>query len=239
MGKLAIPSGTQWAGLNKRTDPVELSPEQSPDCANVYFYDQKLGLLGPRPGKAYAGAHTYNIWGVAPYNISGQLGSLVAYGDATSTEINLLNLYSVTIPHGGWGDAGRAAPAPAIPAAITRNCGFSTSVTIFTGTSPQSSDVLTTNVNGATFCTATLASASFSSYTSGAIYVFLSFDGVENGTPALHVTVTLSSSGLAVTSTGTLLNITGKLKLTSVRLVAVGGVDPQVGGTIRIAGGAL
>ena len=81
MAKSARAAGTQWAGLNKRVDPVDLGPEQSPDCANVFFYDQTIGLLGPRLGKTYAGASAHTIWGVLPYNIAGQIGALVAYGD--------------------------------------------------------------------------------------------------------------------------------------------------------------
>ena len=118
-----FPAGSKWGGLNKRIDPTELSPEQSPDTLNSFFYDKKMGLLGPRLGKTYAGADTYNIWGVMPYNISGQLGHLIAYGDSTSTEIDFKNIYNFTIPHGGWGDAGKSAPAAQIPAAITRILG--------------------------------------------------------------------------------------------------------------------
>ena len=125
-----FPAGSKWGGLNRRSDPTELSPEQSPDTLNSFFYDKKMGLLGPRLGKTYAGADTYNIWGVMPYNISGQLGHLIAYGDSTSTEIDFKNIYNFTIPHGGWGDAGKAAPAAAIPAAITRIVGELIEVTI-------------------------------------------------------------------------------------------------------------
>ena len=239
MGKIALPAGTQWAGLNKRVDPVEITPEQSPDCANVFFYDQTLGLLGPRLGKAYAGATNYNIWGVIPYNISGQIGSLVAYGDSTSTEINLLNLYSVTTPHAGWGDISLSAPDPAIPATIVR--GFYVSATPIVGSflSPQEDPIIcSVDVNGALWAIATAASTTVSAYpiSSCRIDTYLKFDA-DDYVLACRTILSSATVNVSITETPTPVNCTGKLLLTGIKCIVTSpGNKVTVSGDVRVMG---
>ena len=240
MGKIALPAGTQWAGLNKRVDPVEITPEQSPDCANVFFYDQTLGLLGPRLGKAYAGATNYNIWGVIPYNISGQIGSLVAYGDSTSTEINLLNLYSVTTPHAGWGDISLSAPDPAIPATIVR--GFYVSATPIAGSflSPQQ-DIITcsVDVNGALWAIATAASTTVARYPTSdcQLDTYLEFDSTNVYTLACRTIFRSVTVNGSITETPTPVNCTGKLLLTGIKCIVTSvGNNVTVSGDVRVMG---
>ena len=243
MGKIALPAGTQWAGLNKRVDPVEITPEQSPDCANVFFYDQTLGLLGPRLGKAYAGATNYNIWGVIPYNISGQIGSLVAYGDSTSTEINLLNLYSVTTPHAGWGDITLEAPTPAIPAVAV---GFYHAQALSGGATAKSDDDLDIPVNGAVraICTnANLTINKIGSYGPGTLNIYGTFDGGVGRKLMATMSLSLGFSGsltwVVGANTTPLVDITGSTLLTLIdaEVTGSGGADSvSIAGSVKMMG---
>jgi hypothetical protein len=244
MPKTPVEAGTKWGGLNKLVDPVELTPEQSPDCANVFFYDQTLGLLGPRLGKAYAGASEKTIWGVIPYNIAGQIGSLVAYGDSTSTSINLLNLYAVLYPHGGWGDGGKGAPDPVHP--VVSALGFYTTVEVAKGpgASPQT-DTHSVNagtltavpVNGATTVIATAASGLFQNEGSCLTEVEFDSDGVW-----IPATVSIAEPGgccygLTLTNEATPVDCTGKTALTGVRCTATEpGETVELSGIISIMG---
>lgn len=251
MGKIALPAGTQWAGLNKRVDPVELTPEQSPDCANVFFYDQTLGLLGPRLGKAYAGATNYNIWGVIPYNISGQIGSLVAYGDSVSTEINLLYLYSMTTPHAGWGDISLSAPTPSIPAIVR---GGFYHVQALSGSATATSGVIAIAVNGATKVTCNPASLRLMNFLSpdieavdGTMTVYGTFDGGigEVTLATMVVDETMSACPghyVLVTNTASVVDITGATLLTNIRaeITSLGGTSiPVISGNVTVMGGAI
>jgi len=236
MAKSARAAGTQWAGLNKRVDPVDLGPEQSPDCANVFFYDQTIGLLGPRLGKTYAGASAHTIWGVLPYNIAGQIGALVAYGDDTSTEIDLLNLYSVTYPHWGWGDAARSGPAPGAVVAITRNLGFTYEWDGPSGAAPapHECDVA---LNGATRVTATCPSIEWE--TVGTLWVELQFDGGGwHEANELYAEATSGCCGttLDVDVTPTLVDCSAFTALTGIRVTSDGDGSEEFSGTVRVTG---
>lgn len=239
MPKGARPAGTQWAGLNKRVDPVELPPEQSPDCANVFFYDQTMGLLGPRLGKAYAGYSNYTIWGVMPWNVSGQVGALVGYGDAVSSEIGFLTPYDVTYPHGGWGDLSRSGPVVVPPATINR--GFAQSMTLAgtSGASPQeevNAVALNVPVNGATVVIATCPSGDFEY--EGTLNTYVKFDA---GGWVLANTCIVESGGcgygLIVTHSPVEVDCTGKTALTGIKCEAVEpGATVTVDGIVYVVG---
>ena len=253
MGKIALPAGTQWAGLNKRVDPVEITPEQSPDCANVFFYDQTLGLLGPRLGKAYAGATNYNIWGVIPYNISGQIGSLVAYGDSTSTEINLLNLYSVTTPHAGWGDITLEAPAPAIPAVINRGFYHVQALSAAAGVDTATSGAIAIAVNGATKVTCTIVSLRLTDTrlfpnvgaVDGTIIIYGTFDNgigeVVLATMVVDETMACYGHDVVVTNVANVVDITGATLLTNITAEITPGIttSPTISGNVTVMGAAI
>jgi len=223
MPKAARAAGTQWGGLNKRSDPVDIPTEQSPDCANVFFYDQTLGLLGPRMGKAYAGALAYNIWGVQPWNIGGQTGALIAYGDSVSTEIDLLNPYPVTYPHGGWGDLARSGPAPGAVTNITRGFYVKWNGPDDTG-DPGSDEIEDPDINvpiaGATKVTATLPSVSGVKVSALPVTIktLLRFDG---GGYEVANTCLINSSGcgttMTVTETPSPVDCSGKTALTGIK----------------------
>jgi hypothetical protein len=241
MPKIPVQAGTQWGGLNKRTDPVELSPEQSPDCANVFFYDQTLGLLGPRLGKAYAGASQYTIWGVHPYNISGQIGSLVAYGDSTNTSIDLISLYSVTYPHGGWGDAAKDGPVVVAPASLTR--GFYarwTDPSSVAGSPCEDSQAFTAPVNGALWAIATLPSC-FGVISEVTVKTFLKFD-LDDYVVANTGIIALCGccGGMSLTINPTPVNCTGKTNLTGIKCTAVeaGNLALELSGEVYAQGSA-
>ena len=236
---MIIPGGTKWGGLNKRLDPTELSPEQSPDLSNVYYKDQTLGLLAPRPGKAYAGASSYNIWGVMPYDISGQLGHLVAYGDSTSTEVNLLNLYSFTTPHSGWGDAARNAPNPPAVGNITRNLGFNYN---WNGPSAVQTEIHACNkaINGATRCVATMASVEWE--TAGTLKVYLQFDGgawTLANTMTAEATSGCCGSLLTVDEVPVLINCSAFTTLTGIKVESSDADGTEnLSGQVQVVGSA-
>lgn len=60
-----------FRGLNKLTHPGSLPPDQSQDCSNVFPYDEKMGTLGPRPGRSYIGDISFSgdIVSFAPYRL--------------------------------------------------------------------------------------------------------------------------------------------------------------------------
>lgn len=43
--------GDTWNGLNRSIAPQDLSPQQSPDCADCRNFNRQLGALGPRLGR--------------------------------------------------------------------------------------------------------------------------------------------------------------------------------------------
>ena len=238
MPKSARSAGTQWGGLNKRVDPVELPPEQSPDCANVYFYDQTMGLLGPRMGKAYAGASADTIWGVCPYNIAGQVGALIGYGDANSSSINLLSLYNVTYPHGGWGDGARDAPAPD---AVTINKGFVHATVAFPEGIAPADYACNVLVNGATEAMA--AGGSIEWLSAGVYTIYIQFDsGAFEAAAQVSAEYAGASSGsgslLNVSTTLLAVDCTGKTALTGVRVVSSGDGTETFSGDIIVMGHA-
>jgi hypothetical protein len=113
MSEEHVPYGTQWGGLNRKVDPVDISPEQGQDADNCFFFEDKVGLLGPRRGKTKAGVEAYTILGICPYHpTNGDGGQIVASGDSVSTTINVYTgnsaLYTSTTPGGSASSASGA-----------------------------------------------------------------------------------------------------------------------------------
>lgn len=97
MAKEFKPAGTQWAGLMRHMEPAKLPPDASPDCENAFFYNRKLGLLGPRLGKVEAGLAEQAIVGGYGYHVNGIDGLLVATRDG---KISFSRGYGSTPPGG-------------------------------------------------------------------------------------------------------------------------------------------
>lgn len=98
MPKTYAPAGTQWQGLMAHMDPVDIPPDASPDCANAYFHEGMLNLLGPRRGKVLAGAAQQNIVGVYAYHVNGLSGLLISTADGQTQFVQ--NGYA-SVPPGG------------------------------------------------------------------------------------------------------------------------------------------
>ena len=63
----------KWGGINRRMNPADLSPGESPDTTNTHFFDGQLGLLGPRKGRSFSIRPAYNLAlsNVMPYRPTG------------------------------------------------------------------------------------------------------------------------------------------------------------------------
>lgn len=103
MPKTFQPAGTKWQGLIAADymDPTDIPPDASPDCANAYFWEGTLNLLGPRLGKVLAGNAQQTIVGAYGYHVNGLDGLLVSTADGITRFVPNTSGGYGAIPTGG------------------------------------------------------------------------------------------------------------------------------------------
>lgn len=61
---IALPFAQLWHGLNRAVSPQDLDGSESPDTTDACSYQDKIGALGPRPGRVRVTSSPYKILGM-------------------------------------------------------------------------------------------------------------------------------------------------------------------------------
>lgn len=101
-------SGREWKGLVKDRQAAQLDVGQSQDCSNVFFYDDQMGVLGPRRGRAYQNTTQYTdavnaLFAYRPGNGNSTLFSF--RNDGTAEDLGENYIHQRTNPSPGDSDS--------------------------------------------------------------------------------------------------------------------------------------
>jgi len=108
-----------FAGLDKRTDPNDLSDAKSPDTTNMFLYKGQVGKMGPRLGKTFTNTQAYGDRIVGAFAGTQPNGKPVFFIPLANGNINVTPLLSTNPTARDSGSLGSAFLAATLTETIT------------------------------------------------------------------------------------------------------------------------